>query len=53
MSTSRSNMSYLSVKDDSALAEILQVLAKDHPREGFWKFYFRIRNKGEIVNPLK
>jgi putative transposase len=50
MSTSRSSMSYLSVKDDSALAEKLQDLAKDHPREGFWKFYFRIRNKGEIIN---
>ena len=25
-------------------------LAKDHPREGFWKSYYRIRNGGEKVN---
>ena len=25
-------------------------LSKDHPREGFWKSYGRLRNQGEIVN---
>lgn len=28
----------------------LNQLAKDHPREGFWKCFFRIRNKGEVIN---
>lgn len=25
-------------------------LAKDHPREGFWKCYYRLRLAGEIIN---
>lgn len=25
-------------------------LSKDHPREGFWKSYNRIRNQGDVVN---
>lgn len=28
----------------------LQQLAQDHPREGFWKSYYRLRNKGEQIN---
>lgn len=28
----------------------LEQLAKDHPREGFWKCYHRMRNQGDIVN---
>ena len=31
----------------------LDKLAKDHPVEGFWKCYYRIRNTGEIVNHKK
>lgn len=50
MGTSRSSMTYLSVKDDVMLMERLQKLAVDHPREGFWKCHFRIRNSGEIIN---
>lgn len=50
MGTSRSSMSYKSVKDDLALMERLQKLAVDHPREGFWKCHYRIRNSGEIIN---
>jgi len=30
--------------------ERLQHLAADHPREGFWKCHYRIRNSGDIVN---
>ena len=30
--------------------ERLQQLAADHPREGFWKCHYRIRNGGEVVN---
>lgn len=50
MGTSRSSMTYLSVKNDVNLIERLQKLAIDHPREGFWKCHFRIRNSGEIIN---
>ena len=48
--TSRSSINYLSIKDDNSLMERLQRLAVEHPREGFWKCHFRIRNSGEIVN---
>ena len=47
---SRSSWMYSSKKDDSTLIDQLQRLATDHPREGFWKSYFRLRNKGEQVN---
>jgi putative transposase len=50
LSTSRSSIKYCSKKDDSTLVERLQKLAVDHPREGFWKCYGRIRNEGRIVN---
>jgi putative transposase len=50
MKTSRSSMSYLSVKDDESLMEKLRRLSAEHPREGFWKCHFRIRNSGEIIN---
>lgn len=30
--------------------ELLGDLAQKHPREGFWKSYHRLRNKGETVN---
>ncbi|RYZ25637.1 MAG: IS3 family transposase [Chitinophagaceae bacterium] len=48
--TSRSAVVYKSQKDDKALMEELEKLAKDHPREGFWKCYARIRNRGIVVN---
>ena len=50
MATSRSSKGYTSVKDDSLLVEQLGQLAAGHPREGFWKYYFRIRNQGQIIN---
>lgn len=28
----------------------LETLAKDHPREGFWKSHYRLRNAGEQIN---
>jgi putative transposase len=43
-------LGYQSKKDDSTIIDQLQKLAVDHPREGFWKSYNRIRNKGEVVN---
>ena len=38
-------MHYQSTKDDSYIREQLERLAKDYPTEGFWKCYYRIRNK--------
>lgn len=43
-------MSYQSVKDDSYIIGRLQQLAVEHPREGFWKCHYRIRNSGEVIN---
>ena len=28
----------------------LEKLSKQHPREGFWKSYYRLRNQGEVIN---
>ena len=47
---SRSSLGYRSKKNDITIIEQLQKLASDHPREGFWKSYYRLRNKGEQVN---
>ena len=46
----RSSLTYQSVKDDKYLEEQLLQLGKDHPREGFWKCYFRLRNQGDKTN---
>ena len=43
-------MAYQSIKDDTQLEAQLRQLGKDHPREGFWKCYFRLRNKGNTTN---
>ena len=48
--TSRSSLSYQSVKNDQVLMDELSQLSKDHPREGFWKFYHRMRNSGHSFN---
>lgn len=50
MGTSRSSLSYRSTKDDSTLIEALTRLSEDHPTEGFWKHYNRLRNTGATVN---
>lgn len=50
LGTSRSSIGYCSKKDDSTLVEKLQKLVVEHPREGFWKCYGRIRNEGVKVN---
>lgn len=47
---SRSSLSYQSVKDDTSVMAQLGKLAEEHPREGFWKSYYRLRNNGEIIN---
>jgi putative transposase len=50
LKTSRSSLRYVSIKDDSTLERGLRDLSIAHPREGFWKCYFRLKNKGEQVN---
>lgn len=47
---SRSSLAYQSVKRDEAVRSRLEELAKQHPVEGFWKCYGRIRNTGDIIN---
>jgi putative transposase len=47
---SRSSLAYVSIKDDSELYEALVALCEKHPREGFWKCYFRMRNQGKMIN---
>jgi hypothetical protein len=48
--TSRSSISYQSVKDDQVLMDELSQLSKDHPGEGFGEFYYRMRDKGHSFN---
>ena len=50
MRTSRSSLKYKSVKDDSYLIDQLSQLSQDNPREGFWKCYHRMRNRGDTMN---
>lgn len=50
---SRSTLAYKSIKDDTELYAKLIGLSETHPREGFWKCYFRLRNQGEKVNHKK
>lgn len=50
LQTSRSMIGYQSVKDDRSLEEALKNLCETHPREGFWKSYYRLRNGGNVVN---
>lgn len=43
-------MGYQSKKDDQTLVDHLNKLSEVHPREGFWKCYYRLRNAGETIN---
>ena len=50
---SRSSYRYRSIQDDTSVCLMLEDLAQSHPREGFWKAYGRIRNRGTVVNHKK
>ncbi|MEC5158879.1 putative transposase [Chryseobacterium sp. MP_3.2] len=47
---SRSSFHYRSIKDDSTVMMELEQLTQDYPREGFWKYYYRLRNRGGKIN---
>jgi putative transposase len=47
---SRSSLNYQSVKNDEDIITRLEKLAQQHPVEGFWKCYHRIRHTGAIIN---
>jgi putative transposase len=47
---SRSSFRYKSTKNDTDIINKLNKLAADHPREGFWKGYYRLRNAGYKIN---
>ena len=47
---SRSSFHYRSLRDDSTVMMKLEQLTQSHPREGFWKYYYRLRNRGEKIN---
>ena len=46
LSYSRAEYHYQSIKDDTTLIGLLQKKAEQHPREGFWKAFMRLRNEG-------
>jgi putative transposase len=43
-------LKYRSIKDDKYIHDKLNELAIANPREGFWKCYYRLRNKNEKIN---
>ena len=47
---SKSVYYYKSTKDDTLIIEALKYKAEQHPREGFWKAFARLRIEGESWN---
>ncbi len=50
MSLSRSLFYYESKKDDAEIITALHQQIEAHPREGFWKSFYRLRNQGNSWN---
>lgn len=53
LNMSRSSLQYRSVKNDQPIMKELERLAREHPVEGFWKCYYRLRNAGHVINHKK
>lgn len=47
---SRSSLHYRSKKDDTSVRAHLERLSQEHPTEGFWKCFDRLRNAGVTIN---
>lgn len=50
LKTSRSSRLYQSIKDDKVIEQKLLDMVAEFPREGFWKYYDRLKNTGQKVN---
>jgi putative transposase len=50
LNLSKSAYYYRSKKDDREVMDALRNKAEQHPREGFWKAYHRLRNEGSPWN---
>jgi putative transposase len=46
----KSSVYYKPIKDDKVIIDALSEKAEQHPREGFWKAYGRLRLEGNIWN---
>jgi len=49
LNISRSILAYKSLKNDDDLYHKLITITENHPLDGFWKCYHRLRNQGEQV----